>query len=105
MIRDDDTREDLVAEIDRLRTDRDTAAWLLAEAKHQHAELLGQRDAWWDHIGREQSALKARIDAALAKLKAADNLIVDWQPSLEDWAKCVSLIINARGDLLSAPPV
>ena len=56
-----------------VRAERDLAVWLHAEAKHQHAELLAQRDSWWDHVGREQSkltaerdTLQARIDAVLA---------------------------------------
>lgn len=51
---------------------RDLAVWLHAEAKHQHAELLAQRDSWWDHVGREQATLAAERDALRARL--ADGL-------------------------------
>jgi hypothetical protein len=44
----------------------DLAVWLHAEAKHQHAELLAQRDGWWEHCNRERDALQAQIAAALA---------------------------------------
>jgi hypothetical protein len=50
----------------------DLAVWLHAEAKHQYAELLAQRDGWWSHCNRERDALQARIDAALA-LHARDD--------------------------------
>lgn len=44
----------------------DLAVWLHAEAKHQHAELLAQRDSWWDHVGREQAKVIAERDEAVA---------------------------------------
>lgn len=70
----------------------------LAEAKRQHAELLAQRDSWWDHVGREQSkvtaerdALQARIDMALEWWRQERDADHCWPLSFEDSAKVNSL--------------
>lgn len=52
----------------------------LAEAKRQHAELLAQRDSWWDHVGREQSKVTAERDALQARLKDALAELAKYEP-------------------------
>lgn len=82
-----------------------------AEVERLNLEIQGHQtndgyDKGWEHGSaagrawkRERDELQARITDALDKLKVVDNLIVDWQPSLEEWARCVSLIIHVRAAL------
>jgi transcriptional regulator with XRE-family HTH domain len=48
-----------------------------------HLALLGQRDEWWEHVGRERRQLEVELDERQARIKAAIAIVDKVLPGLD----------------------